>query len=386
MTGWRVTFGALYAGVGAVLVVNVLPALVNILGIGLKWDDRILGLLASADVAGITLGSLLGVPVVRRFDLRTVVLLGVVALVAADLACAMSSAVALIVSYRFIGGAASGLILAACYAIYSHSHAQRNFGAFQAGQMISGFVGVTALPILAASFSWRSAFYSLACLTALAIPLSTCLPSCPYIKTAPVHENGNSSSGGIAVWVAVGGMVVYIVGQGAVWTFMARIGANSGLSAHNVDVALSACTLGGLVGSIVTMFPSKRLGTVLPLTVFALLSVGALCVVRSSNAAVFIAALSAFMFAWPAFAALQFAAIAAADTVGTATISMSAANYAGFAIGPYLGGQLVVHYGFGTLQYLGIGGVLLALISLLPLRIGRDARASGHHPQLRSST
>ena len=173
------------------------------------------------------------------------------------------------------------------------------------------------------------------------------------------------------MWVAVGGMVVYIVGQGAVWTFMARIGANSGLSAHNVDVALSACTLGGLVGSIVTMFPSKRLGTVLPLTVFALLSVGALCVVRSSNAAVFIAALSAFMFAWPAFAALQFAAIAAADTVGTATISMSAANYAGFAIGPYLGGQLVVHYGFGTLQYLGIGGVLLALISLLPLRIGQ---------------
>ena len=376
MTGWRVTLSALYAGVAAVLVVNVLPALVNILGMELKWDDRILGLFASADVAGITLGSLLGVPVVRRFDLRTVVFAGVVALVAADLACAMSGTVALIVSYRFIGGAASGMILAACYAVYSHSHAQRNFGAFQAGQMISGFVGVTALPLLASSFSWRSSFYALAGLTALALPLSMGLPARPYVKTTVAHPGAERPRGTIAVWVAVGGMVAYILGQGAVWTFMARIGMNSGLSTHDVDVALSACTLGGLLGSVATMFPSERLGVVAPLTACAVLSIGALSVVQSPNAAVFIASLSAFMFAWPAFASLQFAAIAAADTVGTATISMSAANYAGFAIGPYLGGELVVRYGFETVQYLGMGGVLLALISLLPLCLGRRARLS----------
>ena len=53
MAGWRGVTVAVYAGVAALLVVNVLPALVNVIAVGLKWDDRALGLLASADVAGI---------------------------------------------------------------------------------------------------------------------------------------------------------------------------------------------------------------------------------------------------------------------------------------------------------------------------------------------
>jgi hypothetical protein len=73
MTNLRGMIGAIFAGVVALLVVNVLPALVNLIAINLKWDERALGLLASADVAGITLGSIIGVPAVRRLALRTVV-------------------------------------------------------------------------------------------------------------------------------------------------------------------------------------------------------------------------------------------------------------------------------------------------------------------------
>ena len=58
--------GALFAGVAALFVVNSLPALVAVIAAGLGWDDRSLGLLASADVAGVTLGSLAGVALVRR--------------------------------------------------------------------------------------------------------------------------------------------------------------------------------------------------------------------------------------------------------------------------------------------------------------------------------
>ena len=122
------------------------------------------------------MGSLIGVLIVRRFALRTVVIVGVLVLIAADIGCAVSDARWLIVSYRFVGGTASGLILAACYAIYSESNPQRNFATFSIAQMLSGFIGVTVLPILALKFGWRSSFVALACVTGLAVPLGFFLP------------------------------------------------------------------------------------------------------------------------------------------------------------------------------------------------------------------
>jgi predicted MFS family arabinose efflux permease len=371
--GWRGLLGAIYAGVVALLVVNALPALVSAIAGGLKWDDRALGLFASADVAGITLGSLLGVPVVRRFELRSIALWGIVGLVGADVACALGTGQALVVLFRFVGGTASGLILTACYAVYSHSHPQRNFALFSIGQMTSSFLGVTAIPILSASLGWRSSLYFLAALTAVAFPLALQLPSHSYVKTPALGSSGAPrKSSGAAVWVAVGGLLAYIIGEGAVWTFMERIGLASGLSEQNVNLAVSACALAGVFGAVVMLIPSSRMGVVMPLAVTALMSVAGVAVMQTSSPALFIVALCAFAFSWLSFSTVQFAVIAEADTAGTATISMSAAWYAGFSIGPYLGGALVDRYGFVPVQVLGIGGVLLALVSLLPLRIKRQ--------------
>jgi MFS transporter, DHA1 family, inner membrane transport protein len=366
--GWRGLLGAIYGGVVALLVVNALPALVTAIAGGLRWDDRALGLFASADVAGITVGSLLGVPIVRRLRLRTVALAGIVALVAADVACATGTSQALVVSFRFAGGTASGLILTACYAVYSHSHPQRNFALFSIGQMTSSFLGVTAIPILSASLGWRSSLYFLAGLTAIAFPLALQLPSHSYAKT-PAGAGATGKHSGVAVWAAVAGLLAYIIGEGAVWTFMERMGLAAGLSAQNVNLAVSACALAGVLGAVVMLVPSSRMGVVMPLTITALMSIAGVAVMQTSSPALFTAALCAFAFSWLAFSTVQFAVIAEADTAGTATISMSAAWYAGFAIGPYLAGALVDRHGFVPVQVLGIAGVLLALFSLLPLRI-----------------
>jgi predicted MFS family arabinose efflux permease len=311
MTRWLAMPGAIFAGVAALLIVNALPALVTVIASGLGWDDRALGLLASADVAGITLGSLAGVPIVRRSRLRTVVIAAAIALVLADVGCASSDAKALIVAFRLAGGLASGLILAACYAIYSDTHPQR--------------------------------------------------------KQAPTHRASGAGGSGVAVWLAVAGVIAFVIGEGAVWTFMERMGAASGIPAQDVNTAVSACTLAGLLGAAVMMFPSNRLGVALPLIASMLLSAAAVAAMRSPIPAVYIASLCAFNFAWLAFGTVQFAVIANADRAGTATVAMSAASFGGFTIGPYVAGELAVRYGFFAVQCLGLGGILFALVSLIPL-------------------
>jgi hypothetical protein len=51
---------------------------------------------------------------------------------------------------------------------------------------------------------------------------------------------------------------------------------------------------------------------------------------------------------------------------------MSAASFGGFTIGPYVAGELSVRYGFFAVQCLGLGGILFALVSLIPL-VGRPS-------------
>ena len=381
MAGWRGVTAAAYAGVVALLVVNVLPALVNVIALVLKWDDSALGLFASADVAGITLGSVLGIPFVKRHSMRSIIFGGVAALAVADAACATSHVEAVVVGFRLIGGIASGFILAGCYALYSYVNPQRNFATFCVGQMVSGFVGVTALPVLTRHIGTQGAFYALAVATALALPLAAWLPAHSYAKTlgaAAAQYKGHAS---VWVWSAVAGIVIYVVGEGAVWTFMERIGMRSGISENDVNLAVSACTLAGVLGAIATMFPSRRLGVVLPLTLSALFSVASVCVMQTANPTLFTASLCIFTFTWLSFSTVQFAVISEADPAGTATISMSAAWYAGFTIGPYLSGALVREYGFVPVQILGVAGVLLALLSLLPLRMRRAAPSATPLPR-----
>lgn len=367
--------GAIFAGVAALLIVNALPALITVIASGLGWDDRALGLLASADVAGITLGSLAGVPLVRRVRLRTVIIAAALALVLADIGCASSDGKALIIAFGLAGGLAGGLILAACYAIYSDTHPQRNYAIFSISQMVSGFIAVTALPPLAGRCGWRSVFVAFALFSALAIPLAIPLPARAFVKAAPTPRASCDGGSQVAVWLAVAGVIAFVIGEGAVWTFIERIGAASGIPAQEVNTAVSACTLAGLLGAAVMMFPSNRLGVALPLIASALLSIAAVAAMRSPVPAVYIASLCAFNFAWLAFGTVQFAVIARADSVGTATVAMSAAAFGGFSIGPYAAGELVVRYGFFAVQCLGLGGILFALVSLIPLGRLRAAQA-----------
>ena len=365
---WRGVAGAVYAGVAALLVVNVLPALVSIVAQGLHWDDKALGLLAAADVAGIAVGSLLGIPLVQRRSLMFATLVGLVVLIAADLGCSLGGGQFQVVGCRFMGGIASGVILAACYTMYSFGQPQRNFALFSLGQMASGFIGVTALPFMVDRWGWASSFVFLAIATALAVPMTVWLPRHSVQRTdaTPVLDAANGHE--FFIWLAVAGIVVYVIGEGAVWTFMARMGLAAGIPEHEVNVAISGCEIAGVLGALATMFPSRRLGTFLPLTVCALVSAASVYAMRTSNAHIFFLALAVFTFTWLAFATIQFAVIASADTRGVATIAMSTAWYAGFTVGPYLAGSLANRYGFVPVQLFGAGGVLLALLTLVPLR------------------
>ncbi len=366
--------GALYIGVVSLCVVNILPALTNVLASGLGWDDLALGRFATADVGGVALGALAGTSLVKRASLRAVVLLALMVLAMADIACASVSAFSVMAIARFIGGGAGGIMLSACYGLYSISNAQRNYGAFQVGQMGLALAGMTAIPFLFAAFGWRSVFYAMSALVLAAVPLALLLPNRPF-KPVATPQGGNAVDRfRWGPWIAVCGLTFYIIGQGATWTYMARIALYDGISQHDVDTALSYCAAAGIVGSFASMASSKRLGLFVPLIASGILSVVSVALMASRSVPLYTFAVCAFTLLWPCFAAYQFSLVASADKIGTATILISASTYAGFAVGPYLGGELMVRYGFQAIQVLAIVGTSVAILSLLPIALAPRRR------------
>jgi DHA1 family inner membrane transport protein len=152
--------------------------------------------------------------------------------------------------------------------------------------------------------------------------------------------------------------------------------------AHRLGIPRGSRRSSSLAGAIVSTVPGRGsgiTGSVIAGVVFALT---ALYLVRSHSPITYTVAICIFMFSWPILYAALFAAVAVADTVGTATLSLSPAMSASFALGPLIGGKLIARHGFQSLQYLGLMGALAALLCLLPSRLARRASIaqseSGH--------
>jgi predicted MFS family arabinose efflux permease len=89
------------------------------------------------------------------------------------------------------------------------------------------------------------------------------------------------------------------------------------------------------------------------------------------------ASISAVFFCLSVFAAYQFGVIAGAERSGRAAVLMSTANYGGFSMSAWVGGQLVAHFGYTSLALFDGSLMVAALLTLLwVIQQGSDAGQS----------
>ena len=174
-------------------------------------------------------------------------------------------------------------------------------------------------------------------------------------------------------WLALAGTAAFFLGQGALYTFIERVGATSGFDKEAIEHSLSVFALVGFLSSFAVLLLGPRVTSLLALTVGALTNLAGTLAVMSADHRTYTVAICLFYVSLPIIATCQFGAIARADPTGRTAVYASTATFGGFAIGPYLGGILVERFGFAALQALDIGMVIFAAITLLPLlRNGRS--------------
>jgi predicted MFS family arabinose efflux permease len=170
---------------------------------------------------------------------------------------------------------------------------------------------------------------------------------------------------------------VFFVGQGALWAFLETIGDASGFPPETVHTAMTVCAAFGTLGPIVVLLMAERVKPAGPLIGSVALTLVAVSLMQSRSPWIYGAAISVFFFCLSVFAAYQFGVIAGAERSGRAAVLMSTANYGGFSVSAWVGGQLVEHFGYTSLALFDGSMMFAALLTLLwVIRQGSDVGQS----------
>jgi predicted MFS family arabinose efflux permease len=363
----KAEFAAAYAGIMAVAVLNVLPALAGVLALDLDWNEQTIGRFSAADSIGALVGTLLAAALMRRRSFRTLTVAGLAVLAIADIVSGVSHSVALLLAARLVGSVGGGLAMGISFAVFAAGRPERGIALWSIGQLAFGFLAITALPPMTAALGWQTAFFSLAAFVVPGLVLARRLPQELQTALADGSKQSPREAIGIYTWIGIIGVGLFFFGQGEFWPYLEVVGLASGIDQRSVEISLSVSAASAILGSTLVLLAGKRFGCSLPLFVSFAVTIAAILSIHSANPVAFRAAIAAFTFAWPVFAAYQFALIATHNPSGRVGAFVTTANWAGLVAGPLVAGELIGREAGGSVQWLALALDGTALLSLIPL-------------------
>jgi len=243
------------------LAVVVLPGLVGGFVDHLGFSEQAAGIVAAAQLFGTAFGLLIPTFCMTRLNLRLTILFALVLVLACDLLSAAAARDAGVLSLvRFAAGAGAGVVLGVAIGIIS---AMRNpdamFGWGLVAQFTVGGAGLYLLPGLLGSVGMQGVFLCFAGICAVGFA------GAPWIPRGTAARGAAEEAAGSLSTLLTGGVILvllafslFYVSNGAQWTYLDRIGAEGGLPAEKVGVALSISMLFGILGAVAAAMVAGR--------------------------------------------------------------------------------------------------------------------------------
>jgi DHA1 family inner membrane transport protein len=336
--------GLLATAVGAIL-----PVLVGVWQkqAGLQVDQA--GFVAATELFAQVAGTGLFLWASPRGTLRAIALIGLSVMVIGNIATALSADFPSLILSRAIAGAGGGVIRALCMMSLAKAVSPGRAFAVYAGAQVGLAAMTTALiPRVIDTQGVRAPFLVLTLASVLGFALCPWLPRHSPLPPAAVRHRG-SKSYPMAGILAIIALFVFFTGQGALWTYLAPIGAYRSIPPAGVTEGLMLLNFAGLAGALGVgalahrVNPRIALSTLLALEI---LSIAALFHVHSSPG--FIVSAGLFYFSWCASFPFQFTVISQSDRSGRASAVVPAADGLGLAGGAAAAGMVLPTLGLGS--------------------------------------
>jgi MFS family permease len=177
-------------------------------------------------------------------------------------------------------------------------------------------------------------------------------------------------------------VALFSVGQFALWTYLERIGATTGIAEMTIANSLSLATVAGFLSSAVALVLGERIMRITVIVACVMLNVAGALGTRSSVPWLYAISVSGFYFSLPLYSAVLFGAILRRAGSKRFAAQFTLALSMG-AVGPAIGGLLAEQWGYGSVAWLEVAlitlsSVLLCIGFIIPRLLGGPSPEAAH--------
>jgi predicted MFS family arabinose efflux permease len=325
------------------------------------------GLLGMAELASMSLTSILLAPVMSRVALDKVALVGLILVVAGELATAVLGNLGAVSVTRVLTGIGSGAVIAATTTSVSISPSpDRIMGLGLTVTNVLALLVYLVVPGVLERFGYRGLFVGAAvCVAVSGFAVRYLGTSSPpggsqHDATLPKVQVDRRTVAFLAV-----GLLLFNVAQGSTWGFAERIGTSIGLSAQRIGQVLSACPIAMSAGSAAAGLIGQRLGYRWPLFIGTVVC-GVACYYTAVATNIATYASGLFVFNFSALMLFPYATVGVPSTLDpTGRLATAATGFAwlAYSCGVTTGGLVADYASIHAIGTLALGVCIVAAVA-----------------------
>ena len=356
---------AIYISMFAPSAFFVLPMLLGAAADALQLNERQLGFLGAADLAGATVTAILTFFWVRRLGWRLIAMSAVLVLSVANFASIWMDHFLPLLATRFAAGLGTGAALSvALTALSDADYPERGFGYSVAGQVSVQVLGFLVLPSVNDAWGVDGIYLLLAASALSAIVVAKWLPTQGKMRAVEAVEFVLSPS---AV-LGLSACALFLMNIGCVWTYIERMAVAEGFSGGFIGMGLAAAVAVGIAGALCASWLRDRYGRLYPLAGAALGTVISVALlIEGMSAFIFLLATAIYNFVWNFAIPYQYAALSSIDPSGRLIALVPGVHGAGLFLGSLLAALFVTADSYLAVNVLAAASALLSLALFVPV-------------------
>jgi len=340
--------------------VNIMPAMVDGLKVGLGFSNKQAGLVGSCNVYGAACGAFLIVFLVRRINWRSAAHLFLVGLLSMDLLSMLFKFPFALMGARFIHGFIGGMLVGLSFSIIARTTApDRTFGVLLLVQVFAGGLGVMTLPLLVPRFGTNVLFASLILFSITTLVMLQFLPDYPLKPPVPRAPGAAPDRlQWMPLLLALFSVFFFQAANMGLYAFIIGLGKHHGLQLTFISETLGVANWIATLGAVLVIVLSTRFGIFKPIFAGMLLAlVGTYTLHFSEVKWIWIAANVGTGITWNFVISHLLGMCARFDQTGQTAVWGGFASKMGLASGPMLASFIV-----GAGNYSALIGTALVLL------------------------
>ena len=365
------------------MVFFVVPFFVGIISDTFDFNQQQIGMLASADMAGMFVAALFAVFWIRTWSWRTVAMIAMLILIVGNLLTTfvLEDFQALMAMRVLCGFGGGSLMAIGMTGVGDTDNPDRSIGAMGAGQALVAACTAWLIPRYLDPYGINGLMVYLSAFAVIALLFVQWLPR-ESSRVIRKGQRGSKASIGLAIMSIV---AAFIFGAGTftLWTYLERIGNSAGISAIAIGDSIASAFVVAILASLVATVLGGRFPRIWPITIIVVCQLMAFFLLTGDiQRLAFLIAAMLITFFWYFSAPFQVGLTIDVDPTGRFVVLFLMSIKASYVVGPSIVSRFISADDYSAVIIFALLTALVAYLIYFSLAL----IAPGHRIVISTST